>query len=90
MNRLQGYCDKSIYSSITHSDDTASCAEVLLQLATDSHLTADGCDLICRPLPAAQPRLHNFIASFGKLITVPSPRWRLKRQRGAKVAPSLK
>lgn len=61
MKKLLSNSDRSIYSY----------AQALLQSASDSHLTADGCHLICLLLPAAQPNLHNIIALFGKLITAP-------------------
>lgn len=56
MKKLLSNSDRSIYSYAQ---------------ASDSHLTADGCHLICLLLPAAQPNLHNIIALFGKLITTP-------------------
>lgn len=87
MKKPLSYSDKSIYSYFpvlhthtytsnqtnthTHTRDMISCSEVSLQSASDCRLTADGCDLICLLLPAAQPNLHNIIALFGKLITAP-------------------
>lgn len=69
MKKLHSYSDKNIFSYFTHTHTDA--VEVWLQPASDSRLSADGCDLICLLLPAAQPRLHNFIALFGKLISGP-------------------
>ncbi len=85
MKKPLSYSDKGIYSyfpvlhthihfqtnKYTHIRDVISCSEVSLQSASDSRLAADGCDLICLLLPAAQPNLHNIIALFGKLITAP-------------------
>lgn len=51
--------------------DVVSCSDVLLQSASDSRLTTDGCDLNCLLLPVAQPNLHNIIALFEKLIADP-------------------
>ena len=68
MKQLLSYSGRSIYSdgpalhththththTRSHTRDSVSCSEVLLQSSSDSRLSADGCDLICLRLPAAQ------------------------------------
>ena len=58
-----------------HTRDTVSCSEVLLQSASDSRLSADGCDLICLRLPAA---LHYCFVWKSWLLLL---RWWSREQR---------